>query len=445
MMYIQSVKIENFRAISDLELTFDPKFNLIIGDNGVGKTSVLEAIAVGLGGLISSLEEVKTINFTKDDIRRVGEKLGDGSYNIHYQTPLSVNCQLQIDQEILSFSRIRKSLKSSRTSLSNHKVSALIAQRSNDSNCILPLISYQSAGRMWVQKREKWENVFKSNFSRAIGYLNCLDSESDMKMFTNWCKRMEQISWQQDKKISEYEAVKSAVSLFMDTLMEKSTQSTIFYDKRTEELMYQDGYEMTPLRLMSTGYRSLVGMVGDIAYRMAVLNPQLLDQVIDQTPGIVLIDELDLHLHPHWQWKVIKALQVTFPKIQFIATTHSPILIASMENKKILTLKEEIVDNYKLEIESTPLKDARGWALSDILSKYMNTKDRANEIIAKLNMVEELTLKQFNHLITDEETERLEALKDQLVELLPEGDASLELAQLEPLNLLLQGLSNEKC
>lgn len=444
-MYIQKVKIENFRAINELDLVFDSKFNLIIGDNGVGKTSVLEAIAIGLGGLISGLEEVKTVNFKKDDIRRVGEKLGDGSYNIHYEAPISVTFQLDMDQEVITFSRIRKGLKSSRTSLSPHKINTIIPLKAKDSNHILPLISYQSAGRMWIQKREQWENVFKSDFSRAIGYLNCLDSESNMKLFTNWCKKMEQISWKEDKVVSEYEAVKSAVSLFMDTLMEKTTNSTIFYDKRTEELVYQDEFEMTPLRLMSTGYRSLVGMVADLAYRMAVLNPQLLGEVVDRTPGIVLIDELDLHLHPHWQWKVIKALQITFPKIQFIATTHSPILMASMEKKQIITLKERIVESNHLEIKCAQLEDAKGWSVSDILSRYMNTEDRAKEITTKLKIVEELTLKQFNHQITEEEMAQLEKIKDQLNELLPEGDASLELAQLEPLEFLLQELSNEKC
>ena len=71
-------------------------------------------------------------------------------------------------------------------------------------------------------------------------------------------------------------------------------------------------------------------MVFDIAYRMAVLNPDLLENVVEMTPGIVLIDEIDLHLHPRWQWKIIDALKNTFPRVQFIVTTHSPVIIAAI-------------------------------------------------------------------------------------------------------------------
>ena len=92
---------------------------------------------------------------------------------------------------------------------------------------------------------------------------------------------------------------------------------------------------------MSDGYRNMLSMVADIAYRMALLNPQFLGEVTKKTSGVVLIDEIDLHLHPAWQRHIVSALKEIFPKVQFIVSTHAPSVISSVP-------KEEIVVNGKL-------------------------------------------------------------------------------------------------
>lgn len=94
----------------------------------------------------------------------------------------------------------------------------------------------------------------------------------------------------------------------MSEMLEQKT-IRVFYDKRTEELMYRNEEEVLPIRLLSSGFRTLIGMVLDIAYRMAILNPFLRDEILNETPGIVMIDEVDMHLHPKWQWNIIKALK----------------------------------------------------------------------------------------------------------------------------------------
>lgn len=136
--------------------------------------------------------------------------------------------------------------------------------------------------------------------------MDCLEEAANDKMLTNWCKNMEQVAWQQEEKILEYETVKETISKFMQ-FMQGDERIRIFYDKRTDELLYTNGEEVLPIRMLSSGFRNLLGMVSDIAYRMAVLNPDLLGSIVKMTPGIVLIDEIDMHLHPNWQWKVIDA------------------------------------------------------------------------------------------------------------------------------------------
>lgn len=88
-------------------------------------------------------------------------------------------------------------------------------------------------------------------------------------------------------------------------------------------------------------------MVLDIAYRMAILNPFLRDEILNETPGIVMIDEVDMHLHPKWQWNIIKALKKTFPRVQFIVTTHSPIVVASCKDENLILLNPKEESKYK--------------------------------------------------------------------------------------------------
>ena len=87
---------------------------------------------------------------------------------------------------------------------------------------------------------------------------------------------------------------------------------------------------LTPFYHLSDGYRNTLAMAADIAVRAATLNPALSSLAMEETPGVVLIDEIDLHLHPKWQRQIVEDLRGAFPKIQFVATTHSPFIIQSL-------------------------------------------------------------------------------------------------------------------
>jgi predicted ATP-binding protein involved in virulence len=93
--------------------------------------------------------------------------------------------------------------------------------------------------------------------------------------------------------------------------------------------------------MMSAGYQSIIRLTADIAYRAIKLNPHLGTNAIIKTQGVVLIDEIDMHLHPKWQKRVISDLKNTFPNIQFIATTHSPFIIQSLRAKELIILDGE--------------------------------------------------------------------------------------------------------
>ena len=407
-MLLKNIRISNFKAIEDLEIKFEAGFNIIIGDNGVGKTSILEAVSVSLGGFLAGIDGINTKHFAKDEIRCVSELLGQGSYNLKYITPIQVECEIDLYGENYSWVRRKSSISASRSTIEPRDICKKASQLAENSNEMLPLLNYQSASRMWAQKREKTNNIFKKDdFSRNVGYIDCLSQESNGKLLLNWCRKMEQVSWQEEQKIAEYEAVKNALAKFM-SIMNGKDVSKVLYNKKQEELMYKEGSKILPIRFLSAGYQSLIWMVLEIAYRMAVLNPNLLEEVTNKTRGIVLIDEIDLHLHPKWQWKVIKAFKETFPNIQFIATTHSPIILASCKNERVISIDSNMNIEYK--------KSLYGLPINDVLVTYQNSDSIESSIKARLeefyNAVE---LQEYENA-----SQKLSVLSDELGEDNPE-------------------------
>lgn len=339
-MKIREAEIHNFKGIDEWSILFQPGFNLIKGINGKGKTSVLEALAVGLGGFLEGVDGVKPRNFSKEETRKEYFRVGEGAYVVQYQLPTQISLKVEIeDAGEYSWTRSKNSLKPGKGTTQPRNIVRLAEDISNSVGTILPIVSYQGAGRVWAQKKEATENVFRDKYLRTVGYVEALEESSSIKMLLNWCVKMEQVSWQKNQKIAEYEAVKRAVAHFMG-LMDHGSRYEVFYDKQTEELMYSEGGMVLSVTDLSSGYQSLIWMVFDIAFRMALLNPFLLEK-ITETPGIVLIDELDMHLHPKWQWKVIRALRETFPNVQFIAATHAPILFASAEDVWVIDIEGE--------------------------------------------------------------------------------------------------------
>lgn len=375
-MYIKHLTIENFKGHTYCEVDFAPGFNLLIGDNGVGKTSILEAASVALGGYLAGIPNVSSKHFTEDEIRIVETRTGEGSFERQYKTPVVVTCVADINGIQYQWTRRKSSRNASRSTVEPREICSVASDMADRLETTLPLLSYQSAARTWMQKRESSTNIFDQDFSRTVGYKNCLEEASDSKSLLNWCAKMEQVAWQQDREIGEYEAVKNALSTFM-SVMNDHHISKIQFDKRNMELSYVDNGISLPVRLLSAGYQSLIWMVLDIAYRMAVLNPNLLKDATT-SDGIVLIDELDMHLHPKWQWKVIEALQTTFPNVQFIAATHSPILIAACNGGRLIRISGDEISYGETDY---------GMEVNDVLTHTQGSQALAKDIKEKVDIV----------------------------------------------------------
>lgn len=430
-MKIKRLKIKNFRCYEDIELELKEDYTVLVGINGAGKTTVLDAISIALGGYISNFDGMGIYGINKSDSHYKMYELGSRIEREH-QFPVEISVTGKIENKNIKWYRALNKENGRTTNTGAKEIIAYAADvqekvKAGNKEILLPLIAYYGTGRLWMQKREKSSKDSKENFSRLKGYVDCLDSASNEKLMLKWFEKMTYLELQEVEKIPELEAVKRALNKSYEIIDESVDKADFSYKVKSGELEVsikrKNGtVESLPLRTLSDGIKSTMSMIADIAYRMAILNPQLLDNILLETSGIVLIDEIDMHLHPSWQSKIIKVLTETFPKIQFIFTTHSPSVISNILNENILVLDN--LEIYKLNDKTY------GRDIESIVREVMRTEVRPQEIVKKL--------KEFNELLDDGKIEDARKLLKSLEEILGQNDTniidariSLELEEIE--------------
>lgn len=409
-MRINNMIVENFHGFKKREITFSENFTVLIGDNGSGKTTILDGLAVGLGTFILGLDGLDSRNIKKEEVRL--EKIPMGEITtMELQFPSSVTCFGEIDGENYSWTRLLDKKRGNTKGIGTKDI-ILYAEKlqkkvSSGEEVILPLIAYYGTGRLHLKKKEKSVRKLKPG-SRLEGYIDCLDPVSNWKLVESWFIDKRLIELQRAKPLSLLESVRQAISSSM------AAWKSIDYDFDQKEIVaiQEDGLKL-PFSLLSDGARNMLGVVGDMAFRIANLNPHLSERAIMETPGVVLIDELDLHLHPTWQRTVIKDLRIAFPKIQFIITTHSPFIVQSLYPGELRWLQNEDDDE---QVEEDQYVNR---SLEDIVENVM---DIPFPLAQRSDHLQEMyeTAKQYyaliddTHQVTEEEKEQLKKKLDEL-------------------------------
>lgn len=398
-MILSRLDISNFKMFQSLDLIFERGFNLIIGDNGVGKTTILEAASVALSGFFLGMEDVPGRNIYKDDVRYRIIRDNNGIPNKSYMNPVEVRSFLEYGGETYEWVRTKKDASGSRTTIMPRRI-LQVSQKlvNNPAPAMWPVISYQSASRHWIPARsDANEKKRRQLHDRRCGYLGCLNKTVNMQSVYEWCRQMEWSSVKNQRIPSNYAAFGSMISKFM-SLMNDGTVGEVFFHPAVEKLLYIEAGEFKEIEDLSAGYQSVLNLVIDLAYRMALLNPDA-GENIRMAEGIVLIDEIDSNLHPKWQWRIVDALTDTFPNIQFIAATHSPIVISSCRNANIISIDAEqkveyIEDSYAYSVNEI-LKDMLGYhmrpaQIENLIDKFEDHMDKDEYADAK-NALCELT------------------------------------------------------
>lgn len=351
---LKNIQITNYKKYDSLSLNFGGESMLIIGENGSGKTTVLDGIVTLLGGYLQAFKDIpagERHSINKADIK-IDIQDRDENVSVEYKAPVCVDGSLDINTQEINISRFRRSLTSAKTELlktQNEALYTLVRNLENTEEKIFPILSYHGTGRLWEQEYKKSSKMEK--LTRYDGYKDCLNAKSNYRNFISWFEKQEKNAFNLRKEIPILEAVRKTVMKMIAILTGKEVELFI-YREGDLELKFVNETFRERVSNLSDGYRNIIGIVSDIAYRMAILNPTLGLEVVQKTPGIVIIDEIDLHLHPKWQKKIVGLLKALFPKVQFIATTHSPFIIQSMRSEEIIKLNES---NEPLHIDATML------------------------------------------------------------------------------------------
>ena len=431
-MYISKISLKNFRCFTDQDIKFNSKFNLIVGNNGFGKTTILEAISIGVSGY---LNEIKSLsyndrrNITQDDVRI---KRNDISELTEFQSiyPVELNFDIVFNEKHYHFSRIRKE-KSSNTTFddgSQIKQISINANKilENGDKEILPAFAYHGTGRVWAKSSTPNKDYETNN--RIFGYKNCINPMSNEKQYVKWIKDMRDFEIDEGIESIELRTLYRAAEKFL------GEGSKVRYQKKEKQIIVTlvNGQTM-PFNKLSDGYKNALGIVFDTAFRMVKLNPWLKERAIDETPGIILIDEIDLHLHPAWQKRIINDMKNTFPKMQIVATTHAPIVISSCNKDELIILNSDLNENLDsvVSVHSSEVS-TKGWLAENILTDIMGVdSSRDDETETEIIKFRKLYEKKFRNKITETEIIEFDNLKKKLESKLPSEDPLVTLLGFE--------------
>lgn len=406
-MRLETLRLQNFRGYVDREFTLHPQFNLVIGENGSGKTSFLEAATVAIGSWLLGFRGHDSRNIWDRDVRNVLE-LVEKRYRELPQYPVRVTAtgllhiaragratpnekvgylaSADSDQPNPRSVSVRwersvegqggRTTRTGASKLKNYAESMANAVLKQEPR-VLPLIRYFGAGRLWEPVRDtsgkalsKHKGKQPAELAEDADELDKLLRESQRlsEPFYGYrmsvdkrCSPDDLIRWMREERLNELDEDDPSPSLrsvyqAIESMLPEIALARYSKVLRTLVLRYQNGEQHT-FNELSDGYRNVVAIAADLAIKAAMLNPQLAERALELTPGVVLIDELDLHLHPKWQRRVIGDLRRTFPMLQFICTTHSPFLIQSLQSSDeliVLTdVEQKAIDRSDIRAETS--------------------------------------------------------------------------------------------
>jgi len=378
---MEKITIHNYRCFEQLSLSFKEGVNLFIGDNSSGKTTLIRALSTVLNSFFIGFSDENTrfLGLSPNDFSVVESTSGlanEPAIKIDF-TNLQVNASLELiskkgrtlQKPLDAINKVGKSLYKN---LFEDKV-----QKET-----LPLFaSFSTADIHTTRKinREKFKNYEQKP---SFGYYECLQGDGFLDY---WTKRLLILKEAQKGEI-EIEGVRLAIQKALgvdgcnviEDMQIRHNQGKVYYmltDKREVETA-----------LLSDGLTRLVNIVLDLSFRCMLLNKGIFGvEACANTKGTVLIDEIDLHLHPSLQSLVVKGLQNAFPQLQFIITSHSPLVMSGiLDNEKNVIYKLAYAKGKGYTVQEVK---TYGLDASTIINAVLGVTPRTKEVDDQLNML----------------------------------------------------------
>jgi predicted ATP-binding protein involved in virulence len=373
-MYLSKIRLVNFRSAGDLEIQFDRYLNVFYGVNGAGKTTVLDASAIMLSWLANRIKRsgVSGRPFPEDDIK-------------NGQSSTKVEITLKDKEEEYSWNITKTRKGHSNTFGRSHllelgnltsELRDTIALTTGGVN--IPLFAYYPINRnvldipLRIRKKHKFELL--------EAYDEALTTGMNFRSFFEWFRQREDLENEQRTDNFEFrdfqlEPVRQALNICLPHFKDLRVRRNPL---RMEVNKFGDPLKINQL---SDGEKCLITLIGDIARRLAIANPK------SQSPlngeGVILIDEIDMHLHPKWQKNIVGNLRTTFPNCQFLLSTHSPHILTHMQPENLHTLSLE--DNT---LHASQPNESYGREVDRILENLMGLETtRPDKVQEQLNVI----------------------------------------------------------
>ena len=434
-MRLDKISIANMRLVGEeaRELNIDSNKNVLIllGDNGFGKTTILDAIATAMAPYSAQFPGIADYQLSDLDvhINRHGRR---SKY-------LTIDAKFSDNGVTMTSVRYRKGTQNPPKTNYEQLKQAAIAKKNailaGEADVQLPIFAYYGTGRGHFQVPER-RRGFQQAFERWDCYKSAINPETDFKRFFGWFDLMEDQErrdreklWDLGYKSPVLEAVRRALDEIVVGYKNPriETRPLRFIMDRIDE----DGskHELR-IEQLSEGYKIVIAMVADLAARMAEANPEMENPL--NTSGIVLIDEVDLHLHPRWQREILIQLTEVFPNLQFIVSTHSPIIVVGAAEIAQVVNLNTINDDENLHQNDIQVSNVGQVLLSDLFGlKYLYSPEWDDKIQERDTILSKPEL-------TQDDEERLAQLDEEL-----KGLTSLQDSNAIRSTLLLEKLARE--
>lgn len=409
-MRLNSVHLENYKCHVSLKVNLKPGFNVIVGVNGSGKTSLLKAICDSLTGFTAwiSLPFSDHSPLGESNVARLKGEVVQGRYRFEIQFPVRVTATAEAfghgtgcTWAIEKSSQVNHPQQSGNSPGRIWKEKQRIAASIEVPEAPLPIVAFYRASRHWNQAQPNEMQAATTRNARTDGYLSWWDASLDSSALQGWviskCLERLQLSSESGELFDTIDSDELAlVNHALGNAIEGA--KGLRYDIRQKSLLVEwataPGEKERPptaFENLSDGQRAVIGLVADIARRMCILNPQLGTDVTAKTSGVVLIDELDMHLHPRWQRILTSGLKQAFPEVQFIVASHSPQVLGELQPEEIILLRTNSTTHPQVSygltssqvLEEIMGADARSPAVQQMLDEAFESLERGELEVAR--------------------------------------------------------------
>ena len=353
-MLIKELHIQNFRRFEDLTVAFEEDLTVLVARNGQGKSSILDAIRVLIGPFVGAFDYGVSNGFDPLDCRR---SVSPDSDRVKEHWPIRAEGNIVLrDLPVTGLKykeiKVARELGGVKRKTTIKEAADLIEQGRNYQSCIhsglteswfiLPVVAHYGPGRLWkLHKDTTGKKVLTLN--RSYGYQDCLSTASNFKQAQEWLGRATLAKFQQIERgePDEWGRRINSIQSAVDAALEAEGWSGFQYSYDFEELsMFHPEHGRLPVRAMSSGVQAVVSLIVDLAFRCLRLNSVHAEDALSISYGMVMIDEIEQHLHPGWQQRILPSIRKIFPNIQFIVATHSPEVLSTVESHQIRILRD---------------------------------------------------------------------------------------------------------